>query len=232
MFSVAQSRYTLPAQFLFLLTNAFGLLLGVVYNKKTPDMYENTSHNNNGWAVTWIASIWVLMAIVNTYTQKAKKSPFSGRGTSLSAAAMAQYQRLQQFTLSGVRGSSRDSGHGTEPNTASLDGHSRSPSEQSEGRHFDLQNHPDSPDDDDDEAEEVQEKRGFLRNTKVDRFLSAHIPRFAAGRTLKAMQLCSAVLDRFMLMLGFVAISTGAVTWGGIAVSLNIALSHLPALLA
>lgn len=217
MFSIARSRYTLPAQALFLALNGLGLLLGVIYDRSTPDLYENNAHGKIGWAITWIASAWVLMGVVNLYTSRAK-AQVPGK---LSAAVMAQYHRLQQIQAENANSSrwSNDSGHGTERNTASLYDSSRSPSVGSEDHQFsEAQQSPDHADDDEDE-EMDGEKQGFLRNTAVDRFLSRNLPKLASGPTLAAVRFFYVAIERTIIFLGFAGIATGAVVYGGIAVS-------------
>ncbi|KAI5289930.1 hypothetical protein KEM54_002853, partial [Ascosphaera aggregata] len=53
MLSIAKSKHTLPVQFIFLVFNAFGVLLSVIYNASTPDLYENNAHHKMGWIATW-----------------------------------------------------------------------------------------------------------------------------------------------------------------------------------
>lgn len=52
MLSIGRSRLTLPMQAAFPFTNTFGILVSIIYNHKTPDMYENNSHHKIGWAIT------------------------------------------------------------------------------------------------------------------------------------------------------------------------------------
>ena len=62
------------------------------------------------------------------------------------------------------------------------------------------------------------EKRGLLYNTGIDRLLSRvplRIPRKAA----QAIEVSIALLDRTIILLGFIAITTGVVVYGGVFVS-------------
>ncbi|KAF2201873.1 integral membrane protein [Delitschia confertaspora ATCC 74209] len=219
MFSIAHSRYTLPTQFVFLIVNAFALLLGVIYNHNTPELYENNAHSKTGWAITWIASAWVFMGLVQVYTDRKNAHSFEhtvSESQPLSAEAMAQYQRVQDMQLPNPSRWSVDSGQGTERNSASLFGHSRSPSTESENEQFIGQTRKYSQDDDD-EFEDNPEKRGFLHNTAVDKFLSRNVARFYVGRTFKVLRALYVIIDRVILVLGFLAIATGTVVYGGIA---------------
>ncbi|KAF2459669.1 hypothetical protein BDY21DRAFT_362361 [Lineolata rhizophorae] len=222
MMSIVRSRFAMPVNLVFLVLNAVGLLVGTVYNNRTPDLYENNSHHKSGWAFTWIACAWVVMGVVDLYARKARASggphpPHAGRH-SVSFAAIAQYQRIQSAEAQPSRWSD-DSGQGTERNTSSLYGHSRSPSVQSENQQFAAQSptlHEDDIDDGDDGSYDAAEKRGFLRSVAVDRFLSRNVPRVAAGRTFKAVRLLYALIERTILILSFVALTTGLAVYGGI----------------
>jgi len=215
MFSIARSRFTLPSQLAFLALNALALVLGVIYNHKTPDLYLNDSHSKTGWIITWIASAWVFMWVVQIYTKTSESHDEDRVAHSMTAANMARYQRVHEESPYTSRWSN-DSGQGTERNSASLFGHSRSPSVESENQQFSAPTHLDSLNDDD-YLDGTAEKRGFLRNTKVDRFFSRNVARFAVGRTLKAIRFFYVMFERTILVQGLVAICTGTVVYGGIA---------------
>ena len=223
MFSISKSRYTLVVQFLFLLVNAVGLLVGTIYNSQTPDLYPNNAHHKAGWAIIWIACAWVLMSIVHLYATKSMKIRF--KRPPLTSAAMAKHHPFRD-AHSRENSWSRDSGQGTEPNTASLIGSPRSMSQQFDALHFAemrspfrrVEFQPDEENDDEDENMD-DEKRGFLRNTRVDKFLTHHVPKYAIGRTWLVLQGVFHVTERTLLLLGFVGLTTGIVTYGGVFVS-------------
>jgi hypothetical protein len=212
MLSVAKSRYTLFAQFCFLVLNALGLLIGVVYNQRTPDFYEHNAHHPIGWIATWIASAWVVMGVVVRYAKPA------GQYEPTPVANTTRYEQLSQQSPQSPAAPrwSNDSGQGTERTSESLYGHSRSGSLQDDM----LPSHKYHDDADDDELLEGEpEKRSFLQNSRVDRFLSRTVPRFFVGRTVRVIGFCSGIIDRTILLLGFLAFTTGLVVFGGIAVS-------------
>ncbi|KAK5243350.1 hypothetical protein LTR16_007977, partial [Cryomyces antarcticus] len=165
MFSIARSRFTIPAQTSFLLVNAFGLLAGVIYRHQTPDLYENNSHNKAGWAVTWIAVAWVAMGLLGRYKKRTKSVPATIRPSqAVDIQALAQYQRVQGLRMPDGGRWSRDSGQGTERDSASLCSDSRSHSLESVPQDLpEIRDryHSDEGFDDDEDAE----KRGFLHNT-------------------------------------------------------------------
>lgn len=210
MLSIARSWLAIPIQFVFLTVNALALVLGVVYNHKTPELYENNSHSKIGWIMTWIASAWVFMALVQVYAGRTKAHP-SALGVEaaqpMTAANMAHYQRVHDERLPDPARFSIDSGQGTERNTESLYSHSRSPSVESENQQFAGPMRRYAHDDDD--FDDATEKRGFLINNSVDRFLSRYVAR---------LRFVYVLIDRTILVQGWAAMASGAVVYGGIAV--------------
>ncbi|KAF2827636.1 hypothetical protein CC86DRAFT_405747 [Ophiobolus disseminans] len=216
MLSIARSRFTLFSQLAFLVVNTFALLIGVVYSHKTPELYAHNSHSKTGWIITWIACAWVFLWVVQMYAQRSQAHlSEDGIAERMTVANMTRYQRVHDEVLDPSR-YSNDSGQGTERNSSSLFGHSRSPSVESENQQFIGQNRQDMQDDDS-PLDDVAEKRGFLRNTSVDRFFSRNVARFVVGRTLKTVRFFYVVFERTLLIQGLVAIANGTVVLGGIA---------------
>lgn len=214
MFSVAKSRYTFPWQALFVLLNAVGVILSFIYDANVPNLYKHNVHYRMGWLFTWFSVAWVLMAVVNMYTRKSEARRHSGQ--QMSAANMAQYQRIHQEHEPRW---SRDSGQGTERNSASLLGSNGtgSPSAELEDHHFDVDLSPYERAEE--HHEEESEKRSFLRNTRVDRFLSKNLHKYATARILSINKWTYIFFERTMLIFGFFAASSGFVVFGGLAVS-------------
>ncbi|KAH7401496.1 hypothetical protein BKA66DRAFT_405804 [Pyrenochaeta sp. MPI-SDFR-AT-0127] len=216
MLSIARSQFTLPLQLAFLVTNAFALILGLVYNHKTPELYADNAHSKTGWAITWTASAWVFMALIQIYVRPPQAQSMGIEGAQrVTTANMARYQRVQNEELLDPSRWSNDSGQGTERNSASLYGHSRSPSVESENQHFAGPTRNYTHDDLNSFDDDV-EKRGFLQNAPVKKFLTRNVARFAVGRTLKGIRFVYIVLERTMLIQGLVAIMSGTVVYGGI----------------
>lgn len=127
MLSIARSRYTLAAQFLFLLTNAIGVLVGIFYNANTPDLYPNNAHHKLGWLVTWVVGAQVLVGLVGRVAGTMNRSSRTGHRKEeeqsfipVSTEAMAEHHRMNQGLFSSPYRGSNDSGQGTERNTESL----------------------------------------------------------------------------------------------------------------
>ncbi|CBF75551.1 hypothetical protein AN3714.2 [Aspergillus nidulans FGSC A4] len=213
MLSVARSRMALLSQFIFLVVNAVGLFVGIVYNSQTPDLYENNAHHKIGWVATWVISAQVVMALIFAY---------AGRGEKVENA----YERAQFLPVStddmaetpttlpaGIRHEyrwSRDSGQGTERNTASL--HSRASSScPSPSDEYDGFEKPDE-----DIPEQSSESRGFMHTGVLDRFLANRVPSLVSVRALRILNFVYNVIDRLILPLGSIALVSGGVTYGGI----------------
>lgn len=215
MLSIARSRYTLPSQLLFLATNAFAFVLGLVYNHKTPELYANNSHSKTGWIITWIACAWVFMAMIHLYTERPQlHTSYNEDAQQMTVANMARYQRVHDELPDPSR-YSNDSGQGTERNSESLFGYLRSPSVESESQQFSGPTRRYTQDDEE-LLDELSEKRSFLCNASVDKLFSRHVARFAVGRTLKAIRFFYVVFERTLLVQGLVAIANGTVVYGGI----------------
>jgi hypothetical protein len=219
MLSIARSRLALPSQFVFLAVNALALLFGLVYNKQTPEFYKNNAHGKTGWIITWIASAWISMALVQVHTGRTKASSMEDQpGDQLNMGNMARYQRVQDTHLPETYRWSNDSGQGTERNSTSLYSHSRSPSVKSEEQQQFIGQSPPYNREDEDEFDGDAEKRGFLNGTAVDRFFSRNVARFAVGKPLKVLRFLYVFIERTILVQGFVAITSGTVVYGGIGV--------------
>jgi hypothetical protein len=228
MLSIARWRMALVSQFLFLAINAFALLLGLVYNHRTPELYENNAHSKIGWIITWIASAWAAMALIEAYASRSKVGAAeSFTGHDLNVTNMAQYQCVHDLETTPYSRWSNDSGQGTERNSASLYGSSRSPSVESEQQERFLDAAHQFRHEDDDEFFDETEKRGLLKGTAVDRFLSRNVANFVVGKPLRILRFLYIVIERTILIQGFVGIMSGTVVYGGIGVSVASILVHL-----
>lgn len=217
MFSVAQSRFALPSQGIFLLANTVGLVLGTVYDANTPDLYENNAHHKVGWIFTWFAGAWVVLGVVNMYASRYSKDD-RDIGEQMSIANMTRYSRLQQVsqTNSPDRRWSGDSGQGTERHSGSLFG-SGSPGTEADQGAFDEQLPMYTSDDIENEHVDA-EKRGLLQDTRVDRFLTKYLHRLP-GSIFTASKVIYILFERMLVIFGFIALLTGIVTFGGVFVS-------------
>ncbi|KXT03810.1 hypothetical protein AC578_710 [Pseudocercospora eumusae] len=210
--SIARSRYHLPAQMLFHIVNGLGLFTGFVYNQSTPDLYENNSHHLIGWIVTAFTIVWTLMSTYVAYSEhKSSRRASLEHATTLDALNMSPYDRLQQYNDDISPRDSRDSGQGTERNSASLFG-----SRQNSSEH--VYQKPEDFDEDSgfDEEDEEPEKQGFLGNNRLDRFVSKNVRKLSSKRATIAVRGTQIVLEKLLLLLGFLAITSGFIVSGGL----------------
>jgi hypothetical protein len=226
MFSISRSRLALPTQLLFLVLNGLGLVFGTIYNVKTPDLYENNAHHKIGWIATWIITAQVVMSLIFVYSGRRNVEPVteSERASFLpvSVAAMAQHnmQPYSDYRWSG------DSGQGTEHSSVH-NSRDASPTNPSRRDSLGPYSKPEAElDQDDDEPEQLPERRGCLRNNVVDKYLSQRLPGMFSKRLLKAFEVLYNTIDGTILILGFIAFTTGGVTYAGIFVSRPMVVSH------
>ncbi|CAL5874403.1 uncharacterized protein PFLUO_LOCUS8699 [Penicillium psychrofluorescens] len=211
MLSIARSRLALLSQFLFLVFNALGLLLGLIYNGQTPDLYENNAHHKIGWIATWVVSVQAILGLIFAYAGRGESHADTyERATFLPVATdeMAQHDHMLPHRAFHDYRWSRDSGQGTESNSSI---HSPgSPSCESPAEYDGFE----KPEDDLPAKPAVP--RRWFQSTVVDRFLSKRVPGLVSSRVLRSFNLLYNIIDRIILPFGFVAIATGAVTYGGI----------------
>ncbi len=205
MFYISRSRFCLPIQFVFLLVNAVGVLLATIYKASTPDLYPNNAHHKLGWILTWIMSAQAVMGILHAYARKDCQE-----FTPISTEAIAEHQRMQSLRQGETYRFSNDSGQGTEPNTESLRSNSFASADS-------IDNLPEGGPEQEDEEQE--EKHGLMHGSAVDKYLARKIPGLLSSHALKVSRFLYNTIDRLILILGSVAVTTGIITYGGFFVS-------------
>ncbi|KAI2602682.1 hypothetical protein GGR54DRAFT_644790 [Hypoxylon sp. NC1633] len=220
LFSIARSRYTLAIQFLFLCTNAIGILLGITYNANTPDLYPNNAHHKLGWLVTWVISAQVVISVVGHVAgvMGRKSSQEFGKEERqafipVSTEAMAEHQRMNDALYSQPYRHSNDSGQGTEPNTASLRSNSVStavgqePPIELSDRQVQYEN------EDEDEDVDVHFKPAEMLPSKSASSLISRLSGKISRRSWKVILYAYNFIDRTILILGYIALCTGIITF-------------------
>ncbi|KAJ5317165.1 hypothetical protein N7508_001673 [Penicillium antarcticum] len=208
--SIGRSRLALPSQFLFLVFNAIGLLFGIIYNSQTPDLYENNAHHKIGWIVTLVISAQVVLALIFAYAGRGEsKQPQSrcfSRATFLPVATdehecPCSTRAMHEYCWS------RDSDQATEPSSSIRSPLSPSCEYQAEFDGFvkPEELHP-----------KISSLRGWFYKSIVDRFLLKCVRGRVSNRALRILNSVYNVIDRIILPFGFIATTTGAVTYGGI----------------
>ena len=226
MFSIARSRYALSAQFLFLGVNGLGLLFGVTYNVNTPDMYVHNAHHSIGWVATWMATALVITNLLFLYSRRNKRSATDAGERAaflpVSVQNMAQHNSQPYADY-------RWSGHSRQGSSDSSTLHSPDDSPTVVGRRdtFDTSKKPEpEPEDDDDEELQLTHKPvrqlGWLRIDRIaffDKYLPQRMPRLVSYKVLRTIKLVYNVTDRLILLLGYIAMVTGFITYCGLFVS-------------
>ena len=216
MLSVARSRLALPAQISFLGLHTVALLLGTVYSSKTPDLYQNNAHNKIGWIITWILVAQCITGLLKLAVSFQKYQDVNAEEeiTFLPISTQTLAQHNQTTYSPDEYHYSRDSGHYTASEA------SRSPSVSSLQQHeyeeqqklVEYQN-PDA----DIDAENM-EKQDFRGNTRTQR-VALRIADMLSQRTMRALNVAYNAIDCVSLLLGFIAIVSGVVVYGGVFVS-------------
>ncbi|GAP85217.1 putative integral membrane protein [Rosellinia necatrix] len=215
MLSIARSRYTLAAQFLFLLTNAIGVLVGIVYNANTPDLYPNNAHHKLGWLVTWVVGAQVLVGLVGRVAGTMSKASRPTRAKEeeqsfipVSTEAMVEHHRRNQDMFPSPYRESNDSGQGTERNTESLRSSSlstiaghESPIELDDRRRR-------YEDDEEDLAFRHAEMRSGASRSFVGRVTSK-----ISDKAWRIIMFGYEFVDRTILILGYITLCTGLITY-------------------
>lgn len=218
MLGAARSRLAVLVQLGFLGINGIALLLSTIYTNNTPDLYVNNSHHKLGWGLIWVVVAQSFMAVVKLYADCSRSTMGYGQAHAvapipISAEAMAQHHQLQQTNVEGQGGYSDDDGHGTPsetPRTNSMSG----TTDCDDGLLHDFH----GPHDADSEID-LTEKRSLLGNSAMNQALS-RMPRRVSRKVMKAMNVAYRIINYVILLLGFFAITTGVVVYGGKFVSL------------
>lgn len=216
MLSISRSRLALPAQLSFLGLHSVGLLFGTIYRSKTPELYENNVHNKIGWIVTWIVVAQCTIGFFKLAVsfQKPQGLDAEERTVFLPMSTQALAQHHQATYSPDEYRYSRDSGH----YTASEASRSQSVStmqEQENDEHekfLEYQNTYAGID------TEYMEKLSFLGNKKAQR-VANRIAAMVSQRTARPLNVAYNAIDCVSLLLGFAAIVSGAVVYGGVFVS-------------
>lgn len=212
MLSLARSRYTLSAQLVFSVGNGLGVFLGVIYNGKTPDLYPNNSHHKIGWIITVVFGAHVFLCLLDRVTGFMKKDN-AGKGAYCSlrpyAPGSTDRGRSSEPAQPAYR-ASYDSGHGTDRLTESLRSNSvstlaeNSPLRSEEGeRGFD-------------EEVAFTDVEFLPRESRPSRWNGwvSRIPMGIFRRGSRVFSLYYHIIDRVILLFGFVAFTTGIATFG------------------
>lgn len=228
MFSIARSRYTLPTQFVFLATNAIGVVVGTVYNAKTPDLYPNNAHHKLGWLVTWVVCAQVMIGLIGRVAGVLGSRGAGGFSKEeqqgfipVSTEAMAEHEHhhrmngegfvQQPYRHSQDSGSAHNAAESRRSDSLSTMVGQESPNEHTEQRvHFvDLED-----DGDDFDYKEKMSGSKFLSNSVLAKFAGK-----ISSRAWTVLLFGYNFVDRTILILGYIALCLGLVTYARFFVS-------------
>ena len=217
MLSVGRSRLAVLVQLGFLGINSAALLCGTLYTRDTPDLYEGNAHHKLGWMLIWIVAVQSILAVIKLYADRQRperehEHVYGVAPMPISAEAMAHHHQLHATFVDGGRGYSDE--NAAAPESESLRTNSMSGTTDCGDEYLRDVHRPQ------DAGSEVDftEKRSLLGNTKVERFLSS-VPKKLSRRSMKAINAVYRIIDYSILLLGFIAIATGIVVYGGVFVS-------------
>lgn len=219
VFSIARSRLALPVQFAFLILNALGVLFGIIFNARTPDLYENNAHHKIGWVATWILTAQAIMGLLFAYSGRGKKaSGLAEEGMAflpLTTSAMTQVDHALQDEEN--HRWSGDSGQGTEPPSPTSEDPNMTPDQRREL--YDRLSKSEPEDDASEDGDFHGQK--YLRDTSLGRFMKDRVPKLFSKRLMRIMEVIYLIINRTSLILGFITIATGGITYSGIMVGLR-----------
>ena len=216
--SLARSRYTRALQFVFLATNALGLILGTIYNAQTPDLYPNNAHHRVGWIVTWVVSAQVLISAVGWLAGAFKGAvERTGNDSQAFMPVSTEIAHEEHCHLNGGQNDhygfpnpyrlSDDSGQGTEPNTESL--RSSTASSINGVDDIPLYSPQKEHEEDLDDLEAMP-----LSNPARQSALAVKVTKIVTSQIWKALDMAYRTIDRIILPFGFVAFASGIATFG------------------
>lgn len=217
--SLAKSRYVLLSQFVFLGSNALGLILGTIYNASTPDLFPNNAHHRIGWIITWVVSAQVVVSLLRRVG-----GAFKGADSEL-AEERRSFIPLPTDApeARGCYGDrlSNDSGQGSEPTTESL--RSNSISTLGDHEHQPMSTFNKELDEEDDfdgpimpMPEARQQSKTTLMAIKV-----------LSSKVWKYIDFGYKIVDRIILPFGFIAYTSGIATYGRLFVRFALLFSSL-----
>ena len=213
--SIARSRKTLAVQLLFLCTNSLGLLMGSIYSRKTPELYKGNVHDKLGWLVTCVVSSQCCLRVFGKLAGVLKKQSAKDEQSIFLPATSdtpMQYQDYQVTHSSDQYRYSNDSGHFTASNTSRSQSISSSGGREEEEQHRKLCEYENTHRFD---SLDETEKHSLLGNAAAQRIASS-ITGILPHRVARGVEVVYDAIDYVNLLIGFFALGTGAVVYGGV----------------
>jgi hypothetical protein len=195
--STGRSRLALPLHFLFLVFNALGLFFGIIYNSQTPDLYANNAHHKIGWIVSCVMTAQIVLALIFVYDGRGDSKQSQLRSFDR-AAFLPVATDEQEYHTSGENDQGFES-------SSSISGPSL-PDYESQVEYDGFRM-----------PKDLHSLRGWIYISTVNLVnLLKRMPGTGSRRLLRFFNDLYDLIDRIILPFGFIAIVTGAVTYGGI----------------
>ncbi|KAI9888697.1 MAG: hypothetical protein M1814_006507 [Vezdaea aestivalis] len=189
------------------------ITVGVIYNGKTPDLYPGNSHHQLGWALSWIYAVHTVTGIVGDSMERRRATIESGAERQhfipVSTEALAEHDWVDEEGKACPNRYSYDSGQGTDRASSSLQNHSLSPTEEQSQTQFTRKVTFASP------ISDPYVIENPVQICRIDAFLARRLP-MMSYRILAVIHFSTEAINRLMLPLGFVALTTGIVAYSGI----------------
>ena len=192
--------------------SGLGLVFAKKMNSKTAELYEGNVHHTLGWVAMNIVIVQTMIDLLQRFTKRPKM---------YDSVAAGRTRPAFRPSVNTVRGSIRSCWPGSNGRV------SESPSPD-RGRHMSLETQPNyrdlferSESDDDDDGEYktlIPGRRGFLSNSRIREYFSGRISLTLSGLS-RMFEILDKITDRTILVVGYVTLVTGVVTYVGIFVS-------------
>ena len=191
-------------------------MCSTIYNVSTPDLYPNNAHHKIGWLATWVVTAQVVMSLLFVYSgHREPETTTENEHTSFLPRSLHERNRSDQ-----IHRWSCDTYNGNEPLSPGSSSRTLSPNRDYEYTKPDLE----EPKDFEDVTLESTPRRRplWFKNARIDAYLSKSVPKFASSNLINITKIIYQLIDRTILILGFIALATGIVTYTGIFRGSNI----------
>jgi hypothetical protein len=205
MLNIAKSNLRYPSQIAFLGLHGVGTIFGLAYNSRTPDLYPKASHNGLGRALSVLVIAHFIIGVVKDFIgrtsdlgTKDERAPFIAEATG--RMTMEEEHNTHASNQPSTSSSSRAASPYPELSESSIENDSETL--------FDVHLHYKS-----------RLKHGYDEPMTWSRRW-ANVS--GSNLLVRILDLWFGIVDRGLLILGFVAICTGIVTMAGIFVRILI----------
>lgn len=205
-------------RFIFLVLSGLGLVFAIILNTKTADLYPGNAHHTIGWVATTMVAIHALTDILIRSTKWSKRNHSeAGEGARLSFRPSIKKTRQSIYRwLPGIKGQvSRISPDNHGYNILEIRQHCPV---------GELESSETVKDEEEGEGEDeckslVSDQRSLLRTNSLHKDFSRRISGPAFSKLLRMCKFLYKVIDWTILVVGYITLVTGGVTYTGIFVS-------------